>query len=291
MTKKKKTAPKPKAPKAEAEAQLSRFQTFTMRRIHRRDIRNFARNPRTITDAARKTLKRNLDVDKGGVGLLAPITWNEVTRNITGGHQRLAALDALEGSDIYLLDVAVVHLTEVEEIQANILLNNGAAQGAWDADLLADLFKTPDLDLDATGFTPLDLSLSFDDPELSALFQPNEATASLVGEFAGIKADAAEQKKATKSGSSSSSSGAAGDDDGDAADIGDRDTKPDNAERAKAFRKRGKEVFDSMDDTEVMACVVFKSREERENFMERFGLEREERYIDGSRVVARLADS
>jgi len=261
-----------------------------MRRIHRRDIKNFARNPRVISDEARKTLKRNLDVDAGGVGLLAPVTWNEVTGNATGGHQRLASLDALEGSDNYLLDVAVVHLTEVQEIQANLLLNNLNAQGDWDSHLLADLLKTPELELDATGFTPLDLALSFEDPELSALFQPNEATASLVSELAGIKADSAEQKKAAKPGSGSGSSGAAGDDSDDSGE-GGSDPEPSVSDKARAFRKRGKELFDTMDDTEVMACVVFKSREERENFMERMGLARDERYIDGSRVVARIADS
>lgn len=228
-------------------------------------------------------------MDKGGVGLISTITWNEPSGNLVGGHQRLAIIDALEGTDNYLIEVSVVQLTPAQEVEANISLNNPNLQGDWDLELLAEALKTPDLDLGATGFTPLDLALSFDDPELSALFQPNEATASLVGQLAGIKADAAEQKKAGKRGSSAGSSDAA---DGESdSDNGDPESEPSTGDKARAFRKRGKEIFDSMDDTEVMACVIFKSREERENFMERMGLERDERYVDGSRVVARMSDS
>lgn len=221
---------------------------------------------------------------------------NERTGRLVSGHQRLAILDALEGHDNYRLDVASVNLTEAQEVAANLAFNNDLAGGGWDLPLLAEAFKADGLELELTGFTPLDLSLSFDDPDLSALFQPNEATASLVGELAGIKADAAEQKKAGKPGSSGSSSdGAGGDSDSDGDDIGDRDTNPDSepstGDKAKAFRKRGKEIFGSMDDTEVMACVIFNSREERENFVESLGLARDERYVDGSRVVARMSDT
>lgn len=264
-------------PATEAEAQLSRFQTFESRRINRREIKEFDFNPRSISDDAKRALQASLNVEKGGVGLIAPVTWNEVTGRIVGGHQRCRALDALEGSDNYLLDVAVVHLSEAAEIAANVSLNNANLQGEWDIELLAQVLKTPDLDLAATGFTPTDISLNFDDPELSSLFQPNEATAALLDNLKDIKADSAEQKKSESTGISGRSS-----------DNG-ADTKPDNSDRAKAFRKKGKEQFNMLDDTENIANVIFKTREERENFMERCGLGRDERYIDGSRVVARMS--
>jgi ParB-like chromosome segregation protein Spo0J len=82
------------------------------------------------------------------VGLLEPIIWNRRTGNVVGGHQRLAALDALEGSQDYLVPVAVVDLDEREEKAQNVFLNNGEAQGEWDMDLLGDLLRDigqPDL--------------------------------------------------------------------------------------------------------------------------------------------------
>lgn len=254
-----------------------------MRRIHRRDIKNFARNPRSITEDARRTLKRNLDVDKGGVGLIAPVTWNETTGQITGGHQRIAALDALEGSDDYLLDVAVVKLTQTEETQANLLLNNANAQGQWDEDLLAALLKsTPDLNLEATAFTVADLELSFSDPELSSIFTPNAATSALMGEVEALKADSTAQKKKTRAGAADSSSDSDPDDGEPTGNTGDA---------AKAFRKKGKEQFNEQDDTEVVAHVICKNRAERERFVERMGYGPEERYVDASRVWSRLKEA
>ena len=122
-------AKKKQAAQSNGEAQLSRFQAFETRRIHRRELASAAYNPRILSEAARKKLKKNLDSDHGGVGLLGPVTWNEVTGTLVGGHQRLQILDALEGTDNYLLDVAVVRLTEVQEKEQNIALNSDRPQG------------------------------------------------------------------------------------------------------------------------------------------------------------------
>lgn len=81
------------------------------------------------------------------------MVWNERTGNVVGGHQRLKALDALEGSPDYLVPVAVVDLDPVTEKAQNVFLNNGEAQGQWDLLALGDLFKEiPAPQIESTGF-------------------------------------------------------------------------------------------------------------------------------------------
>lgn len=97
------------------------------------------------------------------LGLLAPPTWNARTGNIVGGHQRVAVLDSLKGTKDYRLRVAKVDLDDAKEREANLLLNNGLAQGGWDFEKLEDVFRTPGLDLDGTGFDTADVYRLFGD--------------------------------------------------------------------------------------------------------------------------------
>lgn len=218
-------------------------------------------NPRTIGDAAKKQLKKNLDTDHNGVGLLQPVTWNEVTGNVVGGHQRLAILDALEGSDNYLLDVAVVRLTPKQEVEQNIALNSEKLTGDWDMELLATMLKTPDLDLSATGYTVTDIQVSFDDPELASLFVPNTTTKTVLDHVQAMQddgkapAEPAAEKKAR--------------------------------EIMKETRANNKENFKD-DDTETFALVMFPTREERDAFMGHCGVTDGQRYIDGTLVLAKM---
>ncbi len=126
---------------------LTRFSSFTPDAIPRRDLKNAAYNPRRITDDARRRLKKNLET----VGLVEPVIWNRRTGNVVGGHQRLRCLDSLEGSQDYLVPVAVVDLDPATEKSQCLFLNNQEAQGDWDLLLLADALKgIPELD--PTGF-------------------------------------------------------------------------------------------------------------------------------------------
>lgn len=136
-----------------------------MRKVHRSDLKNANYNPRTIDKHAARKLRENIKK----TGLIQPIIWNESTGNIVGGHQRIAAIDALESSPDYWLDVAVVALTEKQEKQQNVFLNNIAAQGTWDLDGLGEMFKSGDLDIEGSGFDLTDIQLMFDDPDLSGL--------------------------------------------------------------------------------------------------------------------------
>jgi len=121
--------------------------------IERSQIKAAEYNPRQITDAARRKLKAAISK----VGMLAPVTWNRITGNLVGGHQRISALDAINRGKGYKIRVAAVEMTEAEEKAANILLNNPEAQGEWDFDQLNALLKDPDLDLTAAGMGAADV--------------------------------------------------------------------------------------------------------------------------------------
>lgn len=121
--------------------------------IHRSQIHAADYNPRYITEDARRRLKKAIEQ----VGLLAPITWNRRTGNVVGGHQRLRALDTINGNRDYYLRVAAVDMDESEEKAANLLLNNAEAQGEWDMEKLGEILKAPDLDLVVAGFDASDV--------------------------------------------------------------------------------------------------------------------------------------
>jgi hypothetical protein len=74
-----------------------------------------------------------------------------------GGHQRLRALDTINGNRDYRLRVAAVDMDETEEKAANLLLNNTEAQGEWELEKLGEILKVPDLDLVIAGFDASDV--------------------------------------------------------------------------------------------------------------------------------------
>ena len=125
-------------------------------------------NPRKITDSALKKLKQNIK----RVGMLGGIIWNERTNNLVSGHQRVTVLDQLNGYDgtketDYILRVDKVNLSEKEEKEQNIFMNNQSVQGEFDIDALRNLL--PDIDFKSAGLTAQDLSIigiDFDMPVL-----------------------------------------------------------------------------------------------------------------------------
>lgn len=144
---------------------LSKYQRFTIERISRRQLKEAAYNPRIIDDHAKKLLNKSLKK----TGLVETIVWNKRTGNVVGGHQRLGQLDALEKNQDYLLDVAVIDVDEKEEREINIKLNNPKMQGAYDADKLGKLFIEDGVNFSDTGFSALDIQLSFDTPTANAI--------------------------------------------------------------------------------------------------------------------------
>jgi hypothetical protein len=142
--------------------EVSKHQKFSMERVLRSSIRLHPKNPRVITDSAKKKLKEKMSE----VGLLQPLIVNKTTGWLLGGHQRLASMDSLEkykeGKNDYLLDVAMVELDEKAEAEMLVFLNNASASGSWNLDLLAELNLESGVSFDGMGFDKLDVVLMFD---------------------------------------------------------------------------------------------------------------------------------
>lgn len=150
----------------------SSHQKYVIERINRSQIKNAAYNPRVIDDGAKERLLEALDTH----GLVEPLVWNKKTGNLVGGHQRLEALDSLEGNKDYNLDVSVIAVDEREEAILNVQLNNPSMQGDWDTDKLADLTLGFGLSLtEDLGFDEFDIDFLFDgDDRFSELFDTPE---------------------------------------------------------------------------------------------------------------------
>lgn len=152
----------------------SRYQRFIVETINRQDIKGADYNPRIIDDEAKKRLKKGLKEH----GLVASIVWNKKTGHVVGGHQRLSALDSLEGRKDYTLDVCVINVDEREEAALNVQLNNPSMQGTWDLDKLADMTEEFDLDFGDMGFSKLDIDFMFDgDDRFTEMFETPEVEA------------------------------------------------------------------------------------------------------------------
>lgn len=231
----------------------TKTQKFAVEQWTRSDIKGAPYNPRTLNTTARKKLEKNLR----NVGLLIPVVVNRRTGNLVSGHQRLACVDAIEGSGNYTLDVSVVDLTPKQEQQQNIFFNNPAAQGTWDIDRLADVLRTTGLELDATGFDVSDLQLMFDD-ELVSVFKPPEPEE--VKPAAPVQAQPSTQAPNT--------------------------TEPERPARTPVSPERRPPV--QQDAGTFMSVVVFQSREQRETFCRALGRDPDDRYIDGKLVAHKL---
>jgi len=226
---------------------LSKYQRFEIARWNRAQIKAAPYNPRVISLAAERKLKRNLKT----LGLSCPIVVNQTTGNLVSGHQRLAALDALEGNSDYSLDVSVVKLTVKQEREQNLFMNNLAAQGDWDLAALASMLGDQDikLDVEATGFSEVDLETILGE-QGKGLFgeeeQPEEVNESVSDIEAAL--EAREEEAVAAKG------------------------------RREKIRETTKAEREGL-DTERIAYVFFPDRRAREDWVESLGLKRSERYV------------
>jgi hypothetical protein len=127
----------------------NKLEKYEMRVVRRGEIHGAEYNPRKISEAAKKKLKRFLKKH----GLWCPLTLNSKTGNLISGHQRLEIMDSILGPD-YELTVAVGEVDETEEVKINLFMNNPSAQGEWDPELLLEIKEIwPDISfLDDIGF-------------------------------------------------------------------------------------------------------------------------------------------
>ena len=168
--------------------EVTKYQKFVMERWQRSAIKEHPKNPRRITESAKKKLRDKMKE----VGLLQPPIVNRRTGYLLGGHQRLAVMDSLEhykpGKTDYSLDVAVVDLPEAEEIAMIVFLNNASAQGSWDTDLLAELGQG--VGFDEMGFDRLDVEILFDGDsrvDISGMFADTADAEETKGNIESIK--------------------------------------------------------------------------------------------------------
>lgn len=153
----------------------SKYQKGEERHILRSQIKEAPYNPRVIGEGAEKRLRKNIKK----IGLLGTLIWNERSGNLVSGHQRLKQLDAIEGYPVKVADyevrVTAVDLSDKEEREANVFLNNPSAQGEWELDKLAGLIIDDGIEYTDMGFTDTDMSVLFGgDPRFDALFQDTE---------------------------------------------------------------------------------------------------------------------
>jgi len=139
-------------------APITRYQKFEARTVHRSQLLNAPYNPNRMSPQEKRKLRQNIKKN----GFIGGIVWNELTGNIVGGHHRIGEIDALEESQDYSITVDVVQLTDVQEREINISLNNRAAQGQFDQELLAECL----IQIQDAGGDVLDAGFSKNDLEM-----------------------------------------------------------------------------------------------------------------------------
>lgn len=162
---------KSKSDKTRTGGGITKYQKFETETIHRTQLKGAPYNPRTISEANKRKLKKSLSEH----GLVMPLVWNKRTGILVSGHQRLKALDALEGTEDYELTVSVIDVDEREERILNVQINNEFAMGEWDLDALGDLAQESEISFVEMGFDEDDAALIFSgDERFTELFQTPE---------------------------------------------------------------------------------------------------------------------
>lgn len=89
--------------------------------------------------------------------------WNESSGNLVSGHQKVCIIDEVNKYNAethendYKIRVDVVHLTDKEEKEQNLFMNNKAVQGEFDDDMLIKMLG--DIDYKNAGFDDFDMEL------------------------------------------------------------------------------------------------------------------------------------
>lgn len=134
-------------------SEISIWQKVRVVRMNRSEILEAPYNPRFIDEDAKRKLRKNLEQ----LGLLCPLIVNDRTKHLVSGHQRIAIVDTLEHRKDYEIDIGIVDLTEQEEKEQVVALNNPYLRGTFDFARLAIIL--PELGPEPCGFDAKDLSL------------------------------------------------------------------------------------------------------------------------------------
>lgn len=170
---------------------LTKYQRFESLRVWRSALKPHPKNPRAIGKKQEQRLRGKVKE----VGLVQPLIWNRRTGYLVGGHQRLEVLDKLEKYEArtkendYQLDVSACDLSDKQELEMLVFLNNPSAAGMFDLDLLADLNLEAGIDFAGMGFDQIDVDMMFDgDARFSHLFEDDPEVSETKEKLAEVKA-------------------------------------------------------------------------------------------------------
>lgn len=170
---------------------LTKYQRFESVRVWRHELHPHPKNPREIGKKQAQRLRGKVKE----VGLVQPLIWNRRSGYLVGGHQRLDVIDRLEKYDPrtwendYQIDVSACELSDQQEHEMLVFLNNPSASGTFNLDLLADLNLEIGIDFAGMGFDQIDVDLMFDgDARFSHLFEDNDEVVASKEKLAEVKA-------------------------------------------------------------------------------------------------------
>ncbi len=250
-------------------------------RVHRSQIETAEYNPRTIDKHAGKRLgeglkhfgladkltlnRRSTDCGFEEKFVVAPDGSQLFVGTLVGGHQRLDQIDKMEKDLDYTIEVTLVDLDIKMEKELNVLLNNPAIQGQYDADALTALIAQgkENFDFSMAGFEAMDLQAMLDIDltvldETRSLFsaeaQPEAAQEALRG---------TEQLVQEK--------------------VEERAKKEAEIAKIKEKKREARQAQRAADDSNFYMTIVFQSNDRMSLFQQAVGADT--KYVDGERLI------
>lgn len=276
------------------------------RTVKRSEINFASYNPRTISEEARKKLKKNLQT----VGLLGGVVWNMRSGNLVSGHQKVSIMDAVNrydaetGANDYEFRVEVVDFDDKTEKEQNLFMNNRAVQGTYDDDMLRELLQG--IDYTNAGFDDTDMQLlglgDFGDYDMGDMFgddgedatdggdadapgEPTENKDWSKGDVVGEREDLAIHDEMTKESGENHKLDRSAD--------FYQDSEANQIARHNEVQKIKDRIASQNDvnkDGGMLSYVVisFKTPSEKVRFMEDYGFDPMAKYINGEEFVNKL---
>lgn len=252
--------------------------------INRSQITPAPYNPRSITEEARKALKKNIKDN----GIIGGMVWNEKTGNLVSGHQKLNIADEVNKynpetkANDYQLKVEVINVDDKKEKELNIFFNSKAVQGEMDYKKLAEIYN--DIDAGLAGLDDIDISMiEVEIPEIEEVhdfeipsFEPQKE-----------KLEKAIQEKSI---AQELNNTVYHNSDG-IHDVEKKEADEMSAEEKKAAVKAIKEKVKegSVLDGDPYFTVSFDSYDNKVQFLEMFGYDQDEKFIKGEEFAEKIS--
>lgn len=245
--------------------------------IKRSEINPADYNPRKLSDEARKKLKANIKAN----GLIGGLVYNEETKNLVSGHQRLSIADEINKynpetkENDYDIKLEQISVDLKKEKELNIWFNSTSVQGTYDYSKLA--LMIPDIDVNLAGLDEVDISMvEIEMPTIEDIviptFEPQQDK-KIAAEIENGKHDEQNTEETT------------GNNEGEETEKSEL-----SAEEKKAAVKAIKEKVKNAAtyEGEPYFTVSFDSYENKAFFLERFQIGAETRFIKGEELAEKL---